>query len=399
MANLASSTSHQRERAEAVRECAAAIGIPSVTARENASQADTDTARGAFISLIRTWARAPAQTLGNVVAMNTMICDDFAEVKTAAGKAAGAEWLRLFKLHPRGLLSPRGTQESARKNGPKGVRLRRRALQDFQELLEVDRKAALDSVRERKPSDPQISWSEMSYLWAEPKMKRCRESRLPIIVGTDRDGCVHALGPSYKDWYIVDTRTLEDGTEEEFCEVTVGPKGATENITVVISKAPSGEVYRQMWRVLLESRNLLRNARKFVTDCEDADPQISWTELCDLWSKPKAARCAASTQKITVGTDATGCVHVLGPSYKDLYAVSERELKYGTKQEFCTVSVGPHGRIERMEVIISVEESGPVYKKMRRVLIETHNLLSNARAFVADCEAAETLRRHYIPTV
>jgi hypothetical protein len=168
---------------------------------------------------------------------------------------------------------------------------------------------------------------------------------------------------------------------------------------VIIGQAASGLVYQQMRRVLIETRNLRRNAWKFVTACEDADPQISWTEMCDLWSKPKAARCAASTQKITVGTDAAGCVHVLGPSYKDSYEVSERALKDGTKQEFCTVPIGPHGSTEEVEVVISVEESGSVYKKMRRVLIEAHNLWRNARKFVADCDAAETLERHYIPAV
>jgi len=69
------------------------------------------------------------------------------------------------------------------------------------------------------------------------------------------------------------------------------------------------------------------------------------------------------------------CLHALGENYRDKYAVSERERKDGTTEESCTVSVGPYGSTEEVEVIISREARGLVYSQMRTVIIESRNLL------------------------
>ena len=139
-------------------------------------------------------------------------------------------------------------------------------LENWQECFNVNRKAALDSVAE----DSKLSWSEKCEVWAEAKTKRCAESRMRVVIGVDDVGLVHALGENYKEAYEVDTRPGPDGEPEEFCLVTVGPKGATENIEVIIGTLPSGTIYKQMRRVVVVSRNLLGNARKFLTDVEDA---------------------------------------------------------------------------------------------------------------------------------
>ena len=122
----------------------------------------------------------------------------------------------------------------------------------------------------------------------------------------------------------------------------------------------------------------------------------------------KAYQLPISTENAeVVGIDASGCVHVLGPKYKDLYAVSEREVD-GVTEEYCTVSVGPHGATEEIEVIIEKTLTrGEIYQQMRRVITElrscedsaSRNLLRNAKKFVRDCEDDATLDRHRIPIV
>jgi hypothetical protein len=266
MAKAASIPAHRRNRSAAVRQAGTAIGISSVTASESQSRADT--ARGAIVAYQRRLIQSKQAASANAAKVNEYICDDFRDMKKAARTAAKKEYQRLATAHdqdPKKNPAPHGTENDANRNGSKGLRQRRRPLENFQECLERDPQVAADSVAEGS----KLSWTEKTQVWAHRKTMRCEESRLKIVVGTDSDGCIHSLGEGYREAYVVQKRTLPDGTEQEFCEVTVGPKGATENIEVVISTAPSGEVYQQMRRVVIESRNLLSNARKFLSDTED----------------------------------------------------------------------------------------------------------------------------------
>lgn len=271
---------HERHRATAVKKAGAAIGTASVTASLGQTQADT--ARAAIVMVMRTW-HASKMTMcmrgeqllnpktgvigfvetepriANAAEVNAFIRADFGDLKKRAGAGAVTEQKR---VNPD---STAAELNAARRNGSKGVRQRRRPFENFQECLENDPQVAGDSVAEAS----KLSWTEKCVEWASTKTTRCEESRMKVVIGTDDDGCVHALGENYKDAYEVDTRPGPDGKPEEYCMVTVGPKGATENITVVIDKAPSGEVYQQMRRVVVESRNLLSNARKFLSDVED----------------------------------------------------------------------------------------------------------------------------------
>ena len=248
---------HERHRATAVRKAGAAIGTASVTATEAKTQADT--ARAAILAVMRRWTVSALALKATVPQVNTFMRADFSEMKKTAGRAAAKERLR---VHPD---STPAEINAARRNGSKGLRQRRRPLENFQECLDNDPKLAADSVAEGS----KLSWSEKCAVWAQVKTARCEESRMKVIIGTDSEGLIHALGANYLDAYEVETRTLPDGTREQSCLVTVGPKGATENITVIISTANSGDVYQQMRRVVIESRNLLSNARKFLTDVED----------------------------------------------------------------------------------------------------------------------------------
>ena len=252
-------TTHERKRATAVRQAGVAIGTASVTATESQSQADT--ARAAIVRVLRAWGDWAIAAKATVAQLNAVIRSDFAALKKGAGAAAKKERLRVYPD------STPAQINAARKNGSKGLRQRRRPFENWQECFHTNRQAALDSVAETS----KLSWSEKCEVWAETKTTRCAESRMKVVIGVDDVGLVHALGENYKEAYEVDTRPGPDGEPEEFCLVTVGPKGATENITVVISAAPSGGVYQQMRSVVTMSRNLLSNARKFLTDTEDSE--------------------------------------------------------------------------------------------------------------------------------
>tara|TARA_R110000824_G_scaffold4601_2_gene22136 strand:+ start:119 stop:841 length:723 start_codon:yes stop_codon:yes gene_type:complete len=225
-----------------------------------------------MLSLIQTWLDGGKKVLSNPGQLNEVIRSDFAGVKKQARESAKTEFQRLATLnemspeHP----APKGSQSDAEKNGSKGARQRRRPLENLQELVETDLEAALASVKECGPNEPQLSWSERTSIWAAPKAKRCMESTNQIVVGTDSAGLVHVLGEQYRDSYHVQTRKV-GGQEQEYCTVSVGPNGATEEVEVIIGSVASGTVFEQMQRVITESRNLLRNASKFVRDCMDAE--------------------------------------------------------------------------------------------------------------------------------
>tara|TARA_R100000789_G_scaffold18222_1_gene21145 strand:+ start:178 stop:1005 length:828 start_codon:yes stop_codon:yes gene_type:complete len=263
MAKSASTTPAAQSRiTRALNKAADLIGATSVTSA--IQEHSVSTARASFTALMRVWVevciaerQTPAQFL-------TMVKAGFKALKKRSGDKAKAEYLRIFKLHPEGMYAPRGTAEAARKNGSKGVRQRRRAVMSFVEMVEVDPQAALDSV---KP-DSLLSWSEKVALWSATKRARCEESGMLITVGTDSDDLVHPLGENYVDLY---TPTTDEKTGVETCEITVGPKGRTENRTVTVSQRRSGEVYKELAAVILASRSQLANARAFCTATEDSE--------------------------------------------------------------------------------------------------------------------------------
>lgn len=259
MAKSANTTPGQAQVTRAVNKAADQIGTASVTSRE--SQAATETARASFVALMYVWASVAMKAKMSPAATLAMVCASFKTLKIRSGNAAKAEHGRLLKAHPSGIHSPRLTAEAARKNGSKGIRQRRRAVCDFLELLASDAEVALATVH----PDSLLSWSEKAEIWGSLKRTRCAESRLMVPIGTDSAGLIHALGPNYAETYAVTTNA--DGVES--CEITVGPKGRTENLAVVISQARSGDVYQTLADVIVQSRNQLQNARKFVTATED----------------------------------------------------------------------------------------------------------------------------------
>ena len=250
----------QSQVTKALNKAADQAGESSVTSSE--SQAATETARASFVALMLVWAQVTKRLGLSAAETLEMVCTSFKAIKIRSGNAAKREFLRLLKLHPSGKYMPRGTAEAARKNGSKGIRQRRMAVCDFLELLASDPDAAINSVR----LTSKLNWSEKTQIWAALKHTRCQESRMMINVGTDSAGLTHPLLEPYTENYTVVT---DKASGVETCEVTIGPKGRTENHTVTISQRPSGEVYKELAAVIVTSRNQLQIARKFVTANED----------------------------------------------------------------------------------------------------------------------------------
>jgi hypothetical protein len=262
MANSASSTPAAQGRiTRALNKAADQIGISSVASA--ITEHSVATARAYFTALLKVWAQVYVEEKQTTAQFLTMVKAGFKSLKKRSGDKAKAEYLRIFKLHPKGMHAPRGTAEAARKNGSKGVRQRRRAVMCFVEMVGVDAQAALKSV----DPDSLLSWSEKVDLWSKTKKARCEESRMMINVGTDAADLVHPLGENYVEDYT--PTTDEKGVET--CEITIGPKGRTENLTVVVSQKRSGEVYKELAAVIVTARNQLANARSFCTATEDAE--------------------------------------------------------------------------------------------------------------------------------
>ena len=59
------------------------------------------------------------------------------------------------------------------------------------------------------------------------------------------------------------------GKTQEYCEVSVGPNGAKEEIQVVIGLQEEGKLFAESIELLEKSRRLITNRGKFVRDALD----------------------------------------------------------------------------------------------------------------------------------
>ena len=249
-------TKHQLNRAEAVQSVATAVGKASVLKGQAESLAAT--CRGKIVELVRTWTEGTPKNL-EAESLNSIIVEDFEELKTKTELAARDEVKRLKELGEPVSKKP----SDAARDASRGVRQRRRPLENFQEFMAFNRKAAVDSLKAGTVGGvKELTWKQRCDLWATPKTDRCREKTFMINVGTDEYGCVHSLGHDYKTKYVVEER---DG--KEYCTVSFGPKGDLTSAEVEVSQKRKGEVFADMEEVIEKSTRLLRNARKFVTTC------------------------------------------------------------------------------------------------------------------------------------
>ena len=236
-----------------------------------------------FLGLCRAWLSAPDKVLADPALIGADMNSDFFGAITTAGAIAIADHQGRVALHkefptmtwesgPRmGELvypMPKIGEQDARRNATRGIRARSIPLENLRELIDVDFEAARDYFSE--DLDKPLTWTQIQNISSRPMAARCSEETNMVFTGIDADGCLHMLGPDYKKAYEVSERTLADGTTEEFCAVTVGPNGATEELEVVIGKAASGPLYAEARQAAILARNTTRSRNKFLKACEEA---------------------------------------------------------------------------------------------------------------------------------
>ena len=274
MAKSASKTSSElsalhfdRKLTQAVKDCASACGKSSVS--NKAAESAKQKAQEELLKVMRVWLPASKKILTNPALLNEMVTKSFEDGKKLAGEAAAEEWQDLTDLYQdKPERQPKGSKRDAKKNGSKGLRQRRRDLENFQELVVLDLEAARDSVRERADNEPKLPWTEKCKIWEKAKVIRCSSAANKIVVGVDKDENVHILGEHYKKNYVVQTRKVGCKTQE-YCEVSVGPNGAKEEIQVVIGLQEEGKLFAESIELLEKSRRLITNRGKFVRDALD----------------------------------------------------------------------------------------------------------------------------------
>ena len=167
--------------------------------------------------------------------------------------------------------APALTQSDANKNSTRGIRERKKILEFTVECIQQDPALARDAYRRAASTGKDsINWKGLCAILADPLLTRAKETRMKVNVGIAADGRRRLLTEDYAKTHAVEIRELDDGTTEEFCAVTVGPNGATEELEVVIGKAASGPLYAEARQAAILARNTTRSRNKFLKACEEA---------------------------------------------------------------------------------------------------------------------------------
>jgi len=248
---------------------ATSAGLGSLAA---AAAKDVEKATAAyFLGLCQVWLSAPDNVLADPALIGADMNSDFFGAITTAGAIAISnhqERVVLHKEDPDTHAMPSIGEQDARRNATRGIRARLIPLENLREQIDVDLQAARDAFSDSL--DKPLTWTQICNLTSKPMAKRCSEETNQVFIGTDADGCLHMLGPDYKKAYEVSQRTLADGTTEEFCAVTVGPNGDTEELEVVISTDACGPHYAAGRQAAILARNTARSRNKFLKACEEA---------------------------------------------------------------------------------------------------------------------------------
>jgi len=217
-----------------------------------------------FIELGLVWTNAPDSIRKNAERMRDDIEFDFEAAKDGSEIATLALWdLRNDKFAAGEGPKPALSRRDAQKNSTKGVRGRRVCLEDTVECIKFDnglaRSAYLDASMP-KGDKRRITWTQLTQILGSPHATRARESRMKVTVGTAK-ATQHGkrrrlLGPDYQTSHVVETRELADGSTEEFTTTTFGSKGNEEDVEVVISQVPSGELFAELEADVAERKKI-----------------------------------------------------------------------------------------------------------------------------------------------
>ena len=260
MAGRNTMAQYKEVRAKAVANYAVAASTATLAAGEKVD-ADKVTARS-FMSMGRAWLNAPKDRLADPAKIRDDIISDFEAAKNATKKRVVAAHKEQVKAG----IKPALSEDDARKNSTKGIRQRRPVLENLLECISVDPQVARDAFAE----DSSLSWTQIREVLEAPLVARVTADEKPIFVGTDEDGGVHHIGHDYKKTYDVTERVLADGSVQEIITVSVGPKGSTEDLEVVVNTAPSGPLYAEARDAVILHRKLSRSRHRLIRTCEEA---------------------------------------------------------------------------------------------------------------------------------
>lgn len=216
-----------------------------VTAEKNA--VDNKTAEH-FISLAQAWTNAPEDRLADSSLMRLDIQSDFEAAKDGAEKATLALHRAMTKAHASGDgPKPPMDELSAKKNCTKGIRQRKTVLENTIECIKMDPALARDVyVRAAIKGKDGLSWKAVQEILSEPQLARAIGSEMRMVVGRAEDGRMRMMTPDYEKTHNVETRKLKDGSVEEYTLTTFGNRGNTEDVEVIITKEPGGELCAEL---------------------------------------------------------------------------------------------------------------------------------------------------------
>ena len=201
-----------------------------------------------FILLAQAWTNAPKKRLADSTLMRSDIQEDFEAAKDGAEKAVTDLHKAMTKAFASGDgPKPRLSMEDARRNSTKGIRQRKTVLENTIECIKMDPALARDVyVRAAIKGKDGLSWKAVQEILSTPQLARATGSEMKMVVGRAKDGRMRMMTPDYEKTHNVETRTLECGTVEEYTETTFGNKGNTENVEVIITKEPGGELCKEL---------------------------------------------------------------------------------------------------------------------------------------------------------
>ena len=230
---------YDAKRAAAVNAYVAGVAEATLaTGEKNASDRASATH---FVELGLVWTNAPKSRLSDTERMRSDIESDFEAAKDGAEKAVLAMHDMRTQMAAEGHgRAPALSRDDAKKNSTKGIRIRKIVLENTVETIQVDPALARDTYQ--LAASKKITWSELCQILAAPLLGRAMSSTLKVRVGIAADGRRRLMTVDYAKTHVVETRTLPDGTIQEFTTTTFGATGATEDVEVVIQLVPSGEL-------------------------------------------------------------------------------------------------------------------------------------------------------------
>ena len=238
-----------------------------------------------FVELGVVWTNAPESRLSSTERMRSDIESDFEAAKDGAEKAVLAMHDTRTKMAAEGHgRAPSLSRDDAKKNSTKGIRVRKIVLENTVECIQLDPVLARDAYQQAASKD--INWTELCAVLAQPLLTRAMSNTMKVRVGIAADGRRRLMTEDYAKTHVVETRTLEDGTVQEFTTTSFGATGETEDVEVIIHLVPSGELLTaaidelEMRKKLQSANNsivrkLIEQARLPEFSIREARPRIT----------------------------------------------------------------------------------------------------------------------------